>query len=336
LNPFYSLTDKAAKAKIVNALFGVSSYTESNIDSYKLICLPMCLGRENTDSFNGWNAYSPAWSYFSTSNVWENAGRAAWGVPMNNHCWKFTSCIGTHSALYISDTDAIPLTKQTKYNELNEAGEPIYLYRGLGAVFDVKSTPPPPPTTTSHYKVAYSSYINFALDNKNTTAKYTNDATNYNGYSGWNFANSDSWVTFKHNYNKTVQKNADGVVQSTTYTHVNYTSEGSLGTTASGTKVTGNSVFNGQGYAVASVPSAAGVYAYPYIGYRWVSAASGGIGNVWQLDITTHSGVAYGTSNYFLAVANYKSYAGTIPTLDTIKSYLSKNADASGVNRFSN
>ena len=311
----------------------------------------MCLGKESTDSFNGWNAYSPAWSYFSTSNVWENAGRGAWGVPMNNHCWKFTSCIGTHSALYISDTKAISADKQASYKETNELGEPIYLYRGLGAVFDVK-TDSLVVKYTKLTNTAYSAYTHYSLDNKNTASKTTTLQSNTGGGAVSNYANPTGKVTFTHTYTRKETYNGstlvkteyiDGVVEGVKYTDGKTYSKSSTpaysqstsGTFAapSGTVVKNNSVFNSAGYAVWT---GSALYT-PYLEYKWAASSTGGIGNKYSLEITPKSGV-YNNSvqSQFLSVANYKSYnSNTIPTLANQFSYLAKNANASNPNRFS-
>ena len=329
LEPFYALTDTTSKAKIVNSLFGVSTYTKDNINSYKLICVPITLGSESSESFTGLNGYSPAWSYFSNSNVWENAGRGAWGVPMNNHCWKFAACIGTNSCLYISNRTDNP--NQDVYSEKNEIGEPIYRYRGLGSVFKVNDSITIV-STSYPTKTAYSSYINFALDNKNTTAKSTYDSTS--GSTG--YASYDNRITFAHKFKLDITT-VDGIETNRVYTDLGYEKSGSL-TAASGTKVTNNSVFNSQGYAIVGARSAGGATPFPYIEYKWVPTSTGGIGNKWSLDITTKSGTCYGITNYFTAISQYRSYLGStsIPALSNMLSMLSKNANENGTNRFSN
>lgn len=316
-------TSITKKVQIAKALFDDNQHllTEDYLKDKMIICIPYLL------TYNRWGSEDRAQTYLTPYGYYYYSGQT---IPKNAQPYGSDSNIKT-----LSNAIQNKCFINTYWGGIVNNNVSNYKYKGVGTMFTTKASDPVITYDRRPYSdIAYSSYINFALDSKNTTVKYTNDYTNYGGYSGWNFANSDSYITFKHDYriDKTF---TDGALTSTNYVDLGYTKSGSLNI-ASGTKVTGNSVFNGQGYAVSSVPSCAGVYAYPYISYKWVKSASGGIGNVWSLDIGTHPGVAYGTTNYFLSVANYKSYAGTIPTLDTIKSYLSKNANESGVNRFSN
>ena len=342
LNPLYAIDDNETKAKITNSLFN-ASYTAAEMATKNIVAVPIFVyaNKGGTNYYGLTQMYHYKTGLTVYAHPCMDASVNGWNKnkKLTQSAWNHGYAINAHNSLFFKDTVHPNMTKTINVGvHSSDANAPYTIkeWGGIGSIFKAGADKTPVIKTedTPATKTAYSSYINFALDSKNTTVKYTNDYTNYKGYSGWNFANSDSYITFNHNY--IIRRTyTDNVLTKTEYIDDDYTKSGSLNIN-SGTKVTGNSVFNEQGYAVSSVPSGAEVYAYPYISYKWVSVASGGIGSVWSLDIGTHPGVAYDTTNYFLSVADYKSYAGTIPTLDTIKSYLSKNANESGVNRFSN
>ena len=336
LNPLYAIDDNETKAKITNSLFN-KSYTAAQMATKNIVAVPIFVYVNK----GGTNYYglTQMYHYKTGLSVYAHPCMGnSWGATtLNQWAWNYGYPTNAHNSLFFKDTVHSNMTKTIQVGtQKGDENAPYTIkeWGGIGSIFKAGAdkTPVLKTENTIVTKTAYSSYINFALDNKNTTAKSTYDSiSGSTGYAGY-----DNRITFTHNF-KLTKTYVDDVLKSSVYTDAGYSKSGSL-TSVSGTKVTNNSVFNSQGYAIVGARSAGGATPFPYIEYKWVPSSTGGIGNKWSLDITTKGGTCSGITNYFTAVSQYQGYLGStsIPTLSNMLSMLSKNANESGTNRFSN
>lgn len=317
LNPLYHIKDNATKAAIANSLFNTSVIKPEDMAGKNIVCVPIFVYNIK----GKYIGYTPTYHIKTGQPIYNTPGwKANWkpnkqGIPTWNNLYDgFNYAINTHKSL--SFTDDVLGNKY--YIEEPANGVPIKSYGGIGSIF-LPGGGGPQVTTENISHNSYSTYVNYALDNKNTAVKTT--TTSPTGK-----------VTFSHNLTKTITTEG-GVQKSITFGvgSPEYSSSltGSF-STPSGTMITNEGVFNENGYAILyGSPTN-----LPYLEYKWTATNVGGIGNKYSLDITPKST----SSSAFNSVANYKSYLGNevIPSLSNIKSYLQTNANAAGLNRFSN
>lgn len=324
LNELHNIDDNAQKAAIANSLFGISISPEY-MAGKNIVCVPIFVyhPKGNDSEYMG---YTPTYHIETGQKIYATPG---WKQSYNQGrqvAWSGTNglyaavdyAINVHLSLNFTD-DVLGVAK---YNAMKSVpGTKVTSIRkwgGIGSVFQPGGNGPKV-TTENIAHNSYSTYVNYALDNKNTEVKTT--TTSPTGK-----------VTFSHNLTKTITTEG-GVQKNITYGvgSPEYSSSltGSF-STPSGTMITNEGVFNENGYAILyGSPTN-----LPYLEYKWTATNVGGIGNKYSLDITPKST----SSSAFNSVANYKSYLGNevLPSLSNIKSYLQTNANAAGLNRFSN
>lgn len=320
LNPLYDIKDNAQKAAIANSLFNTSVITPQYMADKNIICVPIVVYKQPNGKYGG---YTPAYHIETGKKIyttpgWTQVYSSGKVATWNNLYDGIDYVINAHSSLNFT----AEVLGSAKYNAMKSVPgskiKSIHIYGGIGSIFQPGGNTPQVTTENISHN-SYSTYVNYALDNKNTEVKTT--TTSPTGK-----------VTFSHNLTKTITTEG-GVTKNITYGvgSPEYSSSltGSF-STPSGTMITNEGVFNENGYAILyGSPTN-----LPYLEYKWTATNVGGIGNKYSLDITPKST----SSSAFNSVANYKSYLGNevLPSLSNIKSYLQTNANAAGLNRFSN